>query len=178
MPTRRIRSTLRQTLLRQDKAIRKELREEMQVFAQDEANWLSIAVQGWKKVKVRFAPRVEVLPDRLRAFVDIAGSGRKIFVYIDKGTGKYGPRKKAYEIKPKPPNKILSFRKGYKPKTGPGAQINIGPGKATGKRVIALKVIHPGIQPRDFTKTVSKELKPSFDQRIDRAFRRAIKSVR
>jgi len=44
--------------------------------------------------------------------------------------------------------------------------------------VVALKVMHPGIEPRDFTKVVSRELKPSFDQRIDKAIRRAIKSVR
>lgn len=178
MPTRKIRSELRKTLLKQDKAIRKELRDEMQTTAVDMANWLSIAVKGWSKVKVRFAPRVEVLPDRLRAFVDIAGTGKKIFGYIDKGTGKWGPKKRAYEIKPKPPNKILSFRKGYSPKTGTGARINIGTGKATGERVVAMKVIHPGIEPRNFTKIVSKNLKPSFDQRIDKAIRRAIKSMR
>lgn len=178
MPTRRIRSDLRKTLIRQDKALRQELHDEMQTTAVDMANWLTIATRGWTKVKVRFAPRVETLPDRLRAFADVAGTGKKIFGYIDKGTGLYGPKKKAYEIKPKPPNKVLSFRTGYKPKTGPSARINIGPGKATGKRVVAMKVIHPGIQPRDFTKVVSKELKPSFDQRIDKAIRRAIKSVR
>lgn len=178
MPTRKIRSELRKTMIRQDKALRKELREEMGTTAQDMVNWLGIAVKGWSKVKVRFAPRVEVLPERLRAFADVSGTGKKIFGYIDKGTGKWGPQKKVYEIKPKPPNKVLSFRKGYKPKTGPSAQINIGPGKATGKRVIALKVMHPGIEPRNFTKVVSRELKPSFDQRIDKAIRRAIKSVR
>lgn len=178
MPTRRIRSSLRQTLIRQDKSIRKELRAEMQDVAQEFADWLTVATNTWKQVKVRFAPRVEIKPGMLRAFVDVAGTGKKIFGYIDKGTGKYGPKKKAYEIKPKPPNKVLAYQKGYKPKTGPGAQINIGPGKATGKWVRVKKVMHPGIQPRDFTKTVGKELKPSFDKRIDNAFRRGIRKAR
>lgn len=178
MPTRRFRSTLKQTLIRQDKEVRKELRSEMQTVAQEMVDWLTIAVRGWKKVKVRFAPRVEIKPDRIRAFADIAGTGKKIFGYIDKGTGKYGPKKKAYEIKPKPPNKTLSFQKGYKPKTAAVAQINVGPGKATGKWVRAIKVIHPGIQAREFTKTVATNLKPPFDERIDKAIRKGIKRVR
>lgn len=177
MPTRTIRSNLRQTLIRQDAAIRKELREEMGVTAQDMADWLTIAA-GSTKLNVRFAPRVDVRPDRLVATVDIAGTGKPIFIYLDKGTGKYGPKKKAYEIKPKPPNKFLSFQKGYSPKTGPGARINVGTGKRSGERVFVKKVKHPGIKPRDFTKTVSKELKPSFDRRIDNAIRRGIRKAR
>lgn len=177
MPSRRFKSTLKQIIVRQDKEVRKELRAEMRITAQDMADWLTIAVRGWKK-KPRFAPRVEIKPDQLRAFVDITGTMKKIFVYIDKGTGRYGPRKRAYEIKPKAPNKLLRFQKGYKPKTAPVAQINVGPGKATGKWVSKVKVIHPGIKPRKFTETVAKELKPSFDKRIDRAIRRGIKRVR
>lgn len=158
--------------------MRKEVRDEMQVTAQDMADWLTIAVKGWKKVKARFAPRVEIKPGMLRAFADIAGTGKKIFGYIDQGTGLYGPKRKKYVIKPKAPNKVLKFQKGYKPKTAPVAQINVGPGKASGKWVRAVKVIHPGIKARKFTETVSKELKPSFDRRIDNAFRRGLRKAR
>lgn len=177
MPTKNIRSSLKQTIIRQDKEIRAELRAEMQATAREMADWLTVAVRGWKK-KPRFAPRVEVRPDRLRAFVDTAGTMKKIFVYIDKGTGKYGPKKRAYEIKPKKPGTLLKFQKGYSPKTAPVARINVGTGKKFGSWVAKVKVIHPGIKPRKFTETVSQELKPSFDVRIDRAIRRGLKRVR
>lgn len=177
MPTRRFKSTLKQTIIRQDKAVRAELRAEMRLTAQDMADWLTIAVRGWKK-KPRFAPRVEIKPGQLRAFVDISGTAKKIFVYIDKGTGKYGPKKRAYEIKPKPPNKVLKFQKGYSPKTAPVARINVGTGQHFGQWVSKMRVIHPGIKARKFTETVSKNLKPSFDRRVDRAIRRGIKRVR
>lgn len=178
MPTKNVRSTLKQTVIRQDKAVRADLRAEMRATSRDMANWLTIAVRGWKKKKPRFVGRVEIRPDRLRAFVDVAGTAKKIFVYIDQGTGRYGPKKRPYVIEPKQPNKLLKFQKGYSPKTAPVARINVGTGQRSGGWVSKVRVIHPGIKARKFTETVSENLKPSFDQRIDRAIRRGISKVR
>lgn len=179
MPIRRFQSSLKQTLIRQDKEVRKELRGEMQAVAQEMADWLTIAVRGWKTVKVRFAARVEIRPDRIVAFADVAGSGKTIFGYIDRGTGKYGPQKKAYKIpKSVTPGKVVKFQTGYKPKTAAVAQINVGPGRATGRWVSAKQVTHPGIQARKFTVTVSNHLKQPFDMRIDQAIRKGLKRVR
>lgn len=175
MPAKRVRSNLRQTMIRQDKLIRAELREECRQTARDGAKWLGVAVQGWSAPKPRFAPRVVVRPDLIMAFVDVAGSAKKKFIYVDKGTGKYGPRKRAYLIQPKTPGGKLHFQTGYSAKTAPVAKVNVGTGQRSGPWVKTIRVIHPGIKPRKFTETVWDELNPDFVRRIENAIRRGVR---
>lgn len=174
MPARQVKSNLRQIMITHDKNIRAELRAEAQKTARDMAKWLGVAVANWSK-KPRFVGRVRLMPTEILAFVDIAGTAKKIFVYIDQGTGLYGKRKKAYQI-PKviQPGKLLRFRGGYTPKTAPTAKgVNIGgSGAKSGGWISKVKIIHPGIKPRKFTEVVAKELKPDFQTRIENAIRR------
>lgn len=177
MPSKGVRSSLRQTLIRQDKSIRAELRAEMQQTGRDMQNWLTVVVRTWSN-KPRFAYRVEIKPDLLRVWVDVAGSAKEIFHYVDQGTGKWGPKKSEYPIpKQVTPGKLLKFRTGYSPRTAPKAKITGGSGSANGPWVSTEQVMHPGIEPRNFTDKVTEELNPSFERRIENAIRRGIRKA-
>lgn len=91
---------------------------------------------------------------------------------IDYGTGKYGPKKRPYFIRPKK-GKYLKFQTGYSPNTRPGARFNAGLKRATGPWAQKVFVIHPGIKPRHFTKEyVDKQIRPNFRARIIHALER------
>jgi len=173
MPSRRVFSPVRQTLIKQEKQIKDELAHEMSVTAQEVKAWLQIATKSWKK-KPRFRVDITVTPGKLSYHVVPIGKNRKIFTWVDKGTGIYGKKKKSIIIVPKKA-KALSFRIGYKAKTAPVARINVGPGKATGKRVFAQRVVVKGIKPRLFSKTALDELTPDMRRRIENAIRRGVR---
>lgn len=174
MAVRKIKSNLRQIMIRHDKNIRAELRKEALKTAQDGANWLKVATRNWSK-KPRFVGRVTVRPDMIEAKIDISGSAKRIFIYIDQGTGRYGKKKRPYPI-PKviTPGKVLTFQTGYTPKTAPTAKgVNIGgTGARSGNWVRKIQVIHPGIKPRKFTEVVWKQLRPDFETRMENALKR------
>lgn len=159
-------------MIRRDKRLRAELQDEMRETARDVKNWLEVAVRSWTH-KPHFASRVTLRPDYMEIKVDIAGTYKQIFIYVDKGTGKWGKSKAPYPIpKVVTPGKYLRFQTGYSAKTGAGAKINVGTGAKSGDWVTKEQVMHPGIEPRNFTGTVFDELKPSFTQRIENALRR------
>lgn len=77
----------------------------------------------------------------------------KIYGYVDKGT-------RPHIITPKR-SRYLSFRGGYKAKTSPGV-LSSGSGGASGKRVFAKLVHHPGTRPRNFSVVIAVEIFPEF----------------
>jgi hypothetical protein len=93
-----------------------------------------------------------------RGFGGVALSWRvytedKIYVWVSKGTGLYGPRHSTYKI-PKGPG-FLAFPSMFKPKTTPGSLFS-GSGFSGGPTVfVSGQIDHPGIEPREFDKTVS-----------------------
>lgn len=91
---------------------------------------------------------------------------------IDYGTGRHGPKKRAYPIRPKRA-KYLRFQTGYSPNTRPVARYNAGLKRATGPWAQKVFVLHPGIKPRHFTKDyVDKQIRPNFRARIIHAIER------
>lgn len=160
-------------IVRKQKAIRKEVRIEARDTARDLANWLTIAVREWTH-KPRFAGRVTIQPDFIEVKVDVAGSAKKIFQYVDQGTGTWGPKKAPYPIRPKTPGGMLAFQTGYSARTAVGAKINVGTGEKFGTFVTTPEVMHPGIQPRGFTKKVLEELNPDFVTRMSEAIGRGV----
>lgn len=64
----------------------------------------------------------------------------------------------------------LSFVTGYQSKTRPIARSG-GSGVATGNRVFARQVNHPGYPPRRFSETIGKRLRRQFTQAVDRGVR-------
>jgi hypothetical protein len=160
-------------IIRKNKNIRKEVRAEANQTARDLANWLTVAVRDWRH-KPRFAGRVTVRPDYIEVGVDVAGTAKKIFFYVDQGTGKWGPKHQPYPIVPKNPGGMLKFQMGYSARTAPGAKIGQGTGQSFGDWVSKKEVMHPGIEGRKFTETVLKELTPDFEERISDAIDKGI----
>lgn len=152
-------------IVRKQKAIRKEVRQAARDTGTDLANWLTIAVREWTH-RPRFAGRVTIQPDYIEVKVDVAGSAKQIFFYVDKGTGLYGPKKQAYEIKPKQPGGMLRFQPGYSARSQPGAKIGMGTGEHFGEWISKKSVMHPGIKAREFEKKAMDELTPDFFERI------------
>lgn len=170
MPSRQIRSTLRQTLIQQDINIQKEVKQEMVNTATEVKQWLVTGVRTWKN-KPQFRVQALIRPDRLIYDVIPIGKNRKIFLYVDRGTGKYGAKKRAYDITPKTA-KALVFKTNYRAKTATGGKFFAGSGRATGPTIRVKKVTHPGIKPRKFSETALESLIPPLHRRIENAFRR------
>lgn len=108
------------------------------------------------------------------------GKANAVWRYVDEGTGKWGKNHSPYPIRPKRTNKsgLLKFQTGYSPMTAPVAKYNVGSGGRSGNWISSKGVIHPGIRPREFTKTINEELNPSRRARIENAIRRAIRRAR
>lgn len=177
MPAKRIGTPLKQKQIRLDRTLRAELQTEMDFAGLALLRAHNRFVTGFKN-KPRFS--LKKVLTRYEISVTVAVDKRtkagRIYNWIDKGTGRYGVKKRAYEIKPKPSNKsgLLSFRTQYIPKTAPIAKVG-GLGKAVGQRIRVKRVMHPGIKPRKFSQTIEKKLNPPFKRRIDNAIRRSVR---
>lgn len=180
MPSKRTGSRVRQAVIRQDQILRQELYTEL--FNTGEALLVDLrfAVVSWRN-KPRFIAKVIVRPGLIMVSVqaDRRSKAGKIFVWVDRGTGIHGPKKRPYIIKPK--NKpYLKFRTNYLAKTAPvakgatSAKVNVGPGVSIGPWVQTLKVVHPGIEARRITEAARNSLKPSFRRRVENAIRRGL----
>lgn len=180
MAVRSVRSQLRRELLRQDKILKQEIAKEVNEAAFALSALLTASVRSWKN-KPKFSPDVRVEPHEIRGDVKITGKtkDKNVFGWVDRGTGKFGPKKQAYKI-PKVPNAniTLRFRLGYKPKTKAIAKGNVGPGKATGPWVSAKQVTHPGIKAREFTSTLVENLSPDWKRRSENALKRAARRIK
>lgn len=181
MVSKRLRSTTRQNLLRLDRQLRQEVRDELVATGEELHRKQRMVVTRWKH-KPRFNRPVITLTPALMSVVvapDQRSRAGMIYRWIDKGTGRYGSKKTAYNI-PKvltAQSKLLKFRTGYIPKTAPVAKSQPG-GMAVGGWVTKKQVRHPGIRPRKFSETFLKQLSPPLQRRIDNAIRRAIRRVK
>lgn len=174
MPSKAL-GSLQKFLIDRDAAIRREIQLELRATAGELNNNATNVVRDWKH-RPAFMLIMTTEKDYLAVEVVPTGPYRHIFAYIDKGTGRYGKRGKAYEIKPKKKDGFLKFQTGYSAFTKPIAQYNVGTGKKFGPWVSVKSVIHPGIKPRHFLKTQGEQLQPPFPSRINAAILRAIRS--
>lgn len=78
----------------------------------------------------------------------------KIYGYVDQGTPPHIIR--ALRAR------VLSFRGGYKAKTRPGIISSSG-GGASGKRIFARQVNHPGTKPRNFSRIIAERMQKKVD---------------
>lgn len=175
MPSRRVRSTARQALIEQDRLIQEELVATVRDTTEEGiAHFERITVQ-WKR-KPKFRPVLTVRPSVIKSEIGISGAGALQWIWIDRGTGRRGPKKRAYVILPKDPAGRLKFQTGYAARTAPVAKFNRGPGRSFGPWVSPKVVVHPGIRPRKFTETLfEKRLSPPFKKRIENAIRRGVR---
>ena len=91
----------------------------------------------------------------------------KIYLFLDKGT------RKNYPI-PKGGPGFLRFQSGYRAKTRVGVIGSRG-GGASGPFVTARRVIHPGIQARNFSKTIAKRRQRNLVNLTRLAFNRSFR---
>ncbi len=173
------RSNVRRELLRQDKIVRAEMVKELTEASQTMAVFFGLAVTKWKN-KPKFTPALTLTPKLLVSDVNISGKKKAVNIWhwIDKGTGKFGPKKRPYIIRPKRPGYPLKFQSGYSAITQPVAKINVGSGKSSGPTVRAMEVKHPGIKARKFTETAEEILSPPLKRRMENALRRASRKIK
>lgn len=158
--------TLKQALSQQDAAFRMALRGVVVTALEDIEAPVKSALSNWNE-KPRFVSKVKSTPKLIIGTIEVGGRVRKRFMWIELGTGLYGPKKAAYKIpKTVVPGKLLRFRTGYSPKTMPIARGNVGTGKATGAWISKAQVTHPGIKARKFFEHNAQELNPSFERRV------------
>jgi hypothetical protein len=158
----------------EDRAVEKALETEMEFTASAAQVRLQNVVARWEH-KPKFVIKKKITPTVILFTVEATGKKKEIFLYVDQGTGKFGSKKRSYQIPKVPkPETTLRFRTGYSPKTKPVGKFNVGPGKASGGWVSAKKVIHPGIKGRKFTNSFIDELTPSFPERITEATKRGL----
>jgi len=81
--------------------------------------------------------------------------------------------KKNYPITPKGPWP-LRFQSGFTPKTTPGSLRSNAGGGSFGPKVVAWGVIHPGIEPRGWSKMIRKLLYPRFIPIMKKKYRRVL----
>lgn len=128
-----------------------------------------VVVQGWS-IDIKFGVDASATPNMIKAVVLVNGKNAAIWFYLDRGTGRFGPEGRSYVIRAKNADKLY-FRTGYAPRTRPIAKFG-GPGQKFGPLVSKDEVIHPGIEPRKFTKETIREVRPIFIENINVAIYR------
>jgi hypothetical protein len=164
MPSKVVRSSVRQRLMRIDGALRKETAKVAQETGRILQRDHQKVVAQWKH-QPKFSYTYKARANLIVANVYAYGTHKKIWFYVNYGT-------KPHVIRPKK-SKFLKFQTGYSPRTARGGFG--GPGKAFGPWVSTKEVHHPGSEARDFTAMISKRAAPRFRKRIEQAFRKAIR---
>lgn len=174
MPSRAFRSA-RQHLIRQDNNIRRALREVIFDTADEMQTSVETVVSDWSR-KPRFRKRTTVTPALISVSIEPTGRNAQIFSYVDQGTE--GPYRIPKFIRPETQTAkgtLLKFRTNYSARTAPVAKHHQGSGRASGPWVSARQVMHPGIEAREFLQTLSDEMKPTLDRRVENAIRRVLR---
>ena len=129
----------------------------------------NLVVAGWKN-KPEFRTRKYIKAESIGMTVFPSGPNAEIYTYVDQGT-----RPHLIVAKNAP---FLSFKTGYQSKTlAKPARIVSGGGTATGPRVYAKVVHHPGSDAREFSKTIAEDIKPDFRRIIEKTFRQVSKQL-
>lgn len=132
----------------------------------------NLRVMNWEH-KPEFKARGQITRTGTSVYVWPAGKNADIWRYVSNGT-------RAHDIEPKGEGYPLRFMWGgpgsYKPKTKPPGKFG-GPGIVMGEPVAFYKVHHPGNEPRNFEKNISKDFTPWFKRTVENAMRRGIRKV-
>ena len=158
---------------KRDAQLREIMKEELEAAIIDGKTYHQNAVRTWVN-KPKWVVRSEHTATELRATLEVTGDSRQIWLWVDEGTGLYGPNSKRYPITPRRPGGKLVFRGGYDPKTRAVAKANVGSGTSSGDLAFMDIVWHPGIKPREFSKTYRERiLYPTLKDRIVKRVRRS-----
>jgi hypothetical protein len=170
MPSHLLRSQLRQSIIRKDVALRREMTQAMSDTGALMKQFHELVVRDWDH-RPSFVIGYNVTPDRIFVRVYPRGANAKLWRYVDEGT-------KPHDIYPRARGGRLKFQTGYSPRTAATAKFNVGTGSSIGgwaSKKTGEPVHHPGTEAREFTKTIQDEMKPLFERLIENAFRRALR---
>lgn len=129
-----------------------------------------VVVAGWEH-RVIFAARKHIESNRISLTV-FPTSNQDIWNFVDQGTDPH-----SIDVVSAP---YLVFPRGpYEPKTlARPARTVSGGGYAKDKSLVKVKhVDHPGSEPREFTKAIAEDIKPSYQAEMENAFRRVARAV-
>jgi hypothetical protein len=178
MPARRIKSPVRQTLLKIDLETRRAVRNTLFDTGDELQDKVETAVSDWSK-KPRFKKQVQFSAVYMSVEITPTGRNATIFGYVDQGTDGPYPIPKFPRVSPETGKPMrLTFRTGYSARTAPVAKHHQGSGRASGPFVSPVQVMHPGIEAREFLVTFEEELRPTLNRRIDNAIRAGLRRVR
>lgn len=170
MPSRVIRSNLRQAIARKDNAFRAEARGVLESTGGALVRRHQEVTREWSN-KPRFIPKLIIKANFMSVEVKVDKRRKKeaeIWGYVDRGT-------EPHIIRPRRRGGKLFFRTGYSARTAPIAKFGQGDGRSRGSFVSKDEVHHPGNKARLFTKTFSNEAAPKFRRAIENALRRAMR---
>ncbi|MFA5036794.1 MAG: hypothetical protein WC479_06430 [Candidatus Izemoplasmatales bacterium] len=172
------------TTRRQHVLVQEEVKKGLDEFSKVVKSKFDDTVRDWNE-KPTFKVTTKVTKKRWTVSARVVKKTKigKIFGWVDKGTGSRGGGKD-YEIRPKK-GKYLSFTVPHNPVTLPNPSIQGFPPVGDPKLLNVEVVHHPGIYPRNFTKTImtwvkSKEagaFRSVIEARVKRAFRKISKGV-
>lgn len=165
MPSRDIKSALRQRIAKFEADFQNALKEELEIPAKKVTAKHRRVVSSWKNKPI-FSYRITVNGKQVRLTVFPKGAGRQQYMWVNDGT-------EPYIIRPKN-GKFLRFQTGYSPKSSAEtSSFTVGGGQRSGAWVSAKQVNHPGIKARKFSDKFAKEVLPEMRAIIENAFRRA-----
>jgi hypothetical protein len=146
------------------KAIRDELLKELELEGEDTVEMFERTTRTWTH-----KPEFEVLTDLAGDGAAIlVGTDDEIYGYVDKGTR---PHVIAARRAP-----MLRFPSSFVSKTTPGIIGSRG-GRSAGPMRYAKAVLHPGTEPRNFSETIQKARKKTFQRRMLGAMQRGSQVV-
>ena len=110
----------------------------------------------------------------------LIGTDSEVWNWIDQGTGLHGPRRRKYEIwagiyTGKSQATVLAFPSAFEPKTKPGS-LRSGSGYKGPVDTFRPYVLHPGIEPREFSEQIAKNRKRWFKRQMQEAMKQAAKA--
>jgi len=159
-----------------DKDFQRIMRNALRKAAKDVKKDYEALVGTWEH-KPSFKMETHLTPGlpspSIEVYADPGGPNYEIWVYVNKGTRPHDIWAGAYTGKSKA--KVLVFPSQFTPKTRPRS-LSSGSGGRGGSLVKRPHVRHPGTQPREFDKQMSKRWKPRFKRRMEKAMSEATKA--
>lgn len=156
----------------QFKAIQSQIAKELKPVGQAHVDERQKVVSDFE-TEIKFGYRVSVTGKQVTLSIVVENDSAQVsddFTVGDlwKALDKTGVR--PHVIAPKKQGGRLAFQTNYQPHTRPIGRSG-GPGRATGPKVFARRVNHPGFAPRHFSRVINKKLDKRFRQAIDRGVR-------
>lgn len=162
--------------------IRAEVKPALENLAKDAIDRLEKELDdaGWTE-KPDFKYKIIVNTKRWQFIITIDKRKKmgQIYTWVDEGVGEYGGKTPLADIVPKKA-KFLGFTAPHQPLTLPNPPISGFPSHDKPRSIRTKSVHHPGIYPRNFTKTMTEWLRRrpqpgAFKSTVDAAIKRAIR---